>query len=269
MQISSITFQSIRQNCSGRIPQWERWDWNGIFSIFFTFLSFRNNSSSILRSEHFQFILQKSGVPHLSYLPFCRCHNLQHPSGLMASLWTRSWTRTWTWSVCLFVCPCVRSDWLSVGRSVCHSIEWRIEKGVTSSSCACPKDFQSNLSNITTFNQTPKKNTEKKLSSSFFFARFAEDDDETTPQDTHVTTNELTMDNADNPDKQHTNRHRYKHTHTICKEGGRINHAAIYRCYPSIFHIFQFIFAIYSNTSETIYGCNERRKSRIAQRSEQ
>lgn len=56
-------------------------------------------------------------------------------------------------------------DWLSVGRSACpslrpsvtHSIETRRgEWPVTSSSCACPKDFQSNLSNITTFNQTQK-----------------------------------------------------------------------------------------------------------------
>jgi len=108
----------------------------------------------------------------------------------------------------------------------------------------------------------PKK--KKKLSSSFFFPQFAEDDDETTPQDTHVTTNELTMDNADNPDKQHTNRQRYTH---ICKEDGRINHA-IYRCYPSIFHIFN-LFLQFIPTHLKQFMAAMRRKSRIEQSSEQ
>jgi len=162
--------------------------------------------------------------PHLSYLPFCRCHNLQHPSGLMASLWT--WTRmrtwTWTWTVPLSVRVRVygRIGCQLDGQSVTQSNRTkqelrnkrrgtRIENWESSNefvSCL-PKGFSIESVKYHNLQSNPKSSAAHFSLGLFSFCFSVAKDDETTPKDTHVTTNELTMDNADNPDKQHTNRH--------------------------------------------------------------
>lgn len=201
-------------------------------------------------SQHFQFIFavpQPSNFPSpielFTLLPpvtICNTHRGWRTTGLVQ------------FSVLVMVTPCP-VDWLSVGRSACpsvrpsvtHSIETRRgEWPVTSSSCACPKDFQSNLSNITTFNQT-----QKALQLIFLSSTLSNDDDdeddETTLQDTHVTTNELTMDTATQSKREAGGRGQVQ-LQLQLQHYGRINHSL---WHPSIFHIFQFIFAIYSNTS--------------------
>lgn len=189
MQISSITFQSIRQTVAeGSLDRFGGWERANLFPSFhWQLVNFR--------SQHFQFIFAFPHTPSpielFTLLPpvtICNTHRGWRTTGLV---------QFWLWL------PPPPVDWLSVGRSACpsvrpsvtHSIETRRgEWPVTSSSCACPKDFQSNLSNITTFNQT-----QKALQLIFLSSTLSDDDDEddeTTLQDTHVTTNELTMDTA-------------------------------------------------------------------------
>lgn len=196
MQISSITFQSIRQTVAeGSLDRIRGW-WEGVTSFVRS-----TGSSSIFVHSTFNLFSQSPEPPNFpspielfTLLPpvtICNTHRRWRTTGLVQ------------FSVLVMVTPSP-VDWLSVGRSACpsvrpsvtHSIETRRgEWPVTSSSCACPKDFQSNLSNITTFNQT-----QKALQLIFLSSTLSDDDDdeddETTLQDTHVTTNELTMDTA-------------------------------------------------------------------------
>lgn len=181
MQISSITFQSIGQTVpEGSLDRMRkgggRWATTSVVPVAARQFSFRALSIYFTSPLH----------PRDIY-PFAACHNLQHPSRVEV-VGQYHWTRPVPHLTRLAV------SW-PVSSSVCHSLnrnetKRRGEWPVTSSSCACPKDFQSNLSNITTFNQT------QKAVQLIFLSSFLDDeeDDETTLQDTHVTTNELTMD---------------------------------------------------------------------------